>query len=241
MKKFLVSSFIILSFVFLPNFSFAQSDLDIINEFAPRAPLATGFAGVLEKINTLFGALLPLLVSLGVLYFVWGVVQYFIADNEEAKTTGKERIIYGIIGLAIIISIWGLVNIVVATFGVGGQGAPDLSTLTPGQNSANSGAGCPDLGNKPKLQNLLGYFTCLINDSIIPFLFAIAIVMFVWGAIKFFIIDANEEEKRTQGKQFMMWSIIALAVMISVWGLVGILRTTFGVNTGASIFPQVKP
>jgi hypothetical protein len=63
--------------------------------------------------------------------------------------------------------------------------------------------------------------------------------MFVWGVVKFFIINSDEEAKREQGKQYMIWGIIALAVMLSVWGLVGILETTFGIKT--SIFPQVCP
>ncbi|HEV7702496.1 MAG TPA: hypothetical protein VGO63_03605, partial [Candidatus Paceibacterota bacterium] len=74
---------------------------------------------MLNLLNTIHGILnsiIPLLVTLGVVYFVWGVVQYVIADAEEAKKTGKNRIIYGIIGLAVIVSLWGLVNILVTTF-----------------------------------------------------------------------------------------------------------------------------
>ncbi|MEX2052537.1 MAG: hypothetical protein WD991_02500, partial [Candidatus Paceibacterota bacterium] len=97
----------------------------------------------------------------------------------------------------------------------------------------------PDLVGNVKLQNVLGYFTCLINSSVIPFIFAVAILMFIWGAVKFFIINSEEEEKRAQGKQFMLWGIIALAVMLSVWGLVEILGGTFGLNTSA--LPQVSP
>lgn len=37
----------------------------------------------------------------------------------------------------------------------------------------------------------------------------------------------------------MIWGIIALAVMLSVWGLVGILGSTF--NIGTSVLPQVTP
>jgi len=46
------------------------------------------------------------LLALGVVYFVWGVVTYVIASDEEAKKTGRDRIIYGIIGLAVIIGVW---------------------------------------------------------------------------------------------------------------------------------------
>lgn len=186
-------------------------------------------------IQSLLNTIIPLLILLGVVYFVWGVVQFVIGNSEEAKTKGKDKIIYGIIGFAVILGLWGLVNMVVGTFGfsAGQLASPELAPIqvSPTDSSCN-------LGEKD-FQGVLGYFTCLINNSIIPFIFAIAIVMFVWGAVKFFIIGADEESKREQGKQFMIWGIIALAVMISVWGLVGILTSTFGVN--GSVLPQVRP
>ncbi len=191
--------------------------------------------GVLAKASAFFGALLPVLVALGVIYFVWGVLQYVIADSEEAKTKGKDRIIFGLIGLAVIVSVWGLVNILKATLGVESAGAPtnQINNLAPG-----SGSGCTALSTSPKFQDLMNYLTCIIGQSIIPLLFALAVVMFIWGAIKFFIIDADEEAKRTQGKQFMIWGIVALAVMVSIWGLVNILTETFNID---NVIPSVGP
>src|SRR3989344_482763 len=200
------------------------------NGSGSRDACTTGLTGVLCKLNTLLAQILPFLVSLGVIYFVWGMVQYFIADDEEAKKSGKDRIIYGIIGLAIIVSVWGLVTILVETLGVGQQQAYDVSQLVVSPDGADCKMG-------PKFQHLLNYATCIIGSSIIPFIFAIAVVMFVWGAVKFFIIDADEEAKREQGKQFMLWGIIALAVMVSIWGLVNILGETFDIKT--NVLPQV--
>src|SRR3989338_2500755 len=93
--------------------------------FAAVAPLVvsaqtSGLGDVLSRISGLFSALLPILISLGVIYFIWGIVQYFIGDSEEAKKTGRDRIIYGIVGLAVIVSIWGLVAILNQTLGLGG-------------------------------------------------------------------------------------------------------------------------
>ncbi len=195
---------------------------------------------ILNTISSLLSTLLPVLVSLGVLYFIWGVIFYVIADDEEAKQKGRDRIVFGIIGLAVIVSVWGLVGVLNSTFGLGGtngltiDGTPvNVSSLVPGKSS-----GTCTTGNT--FQAWLNYFTCIISSSIIPLLFAVAVVMFVWGAIKFFIIEVDEESKREQGRQFMLWGIIALAVMISMWGLVNILTTTFEVKD-RSFIPQVKP
>lgn len=183
------------------------------------------------QIQSILNSIIPVIVALGVVYFVWGVVQYVIADGEEAKKKGKDRIIYGVIGFAVIVGLWGLVNIVVNTFGLGGTSVPKLDTIA-------ASSAC-NLANNPKFQDVLCYVTGIINSSIIPLIFALATVMFVWGVVQFFIINADEEKKRAEGKQFMIWGIIALAVMLSVWGLVGILGKTF--NIGTSVLPEVTP
>jgi hypothetical protein len=213
--------------------------------FVVFAQSTNGLLDTISKISAIFSAVLPVLVAFGVLYFIWGMVQYFIADSEEAKKNGRDRILYGIIGLAVIVSIWGLVGILNQTFNLGGANGlgagqtPDLSGLvTPVKTS-----GCPNLNSgTSKFSDYLDYVTCIIGSSIIPFIFAVAVVMFIWGVVKYFIINADEEKKRAEGKQFMLWGIIALAVMISVWGLVNILGTTFGLGSDTLKFlPQVKP
>ena len=51
---------------------------------------------------------------------------YFISSDEEAKKKGRDRIIYGIIGLVVIIAIWGLVGVVRNSFGLNsGPASPD--------------------------------------------------------------------------------------------------------------------
>ncbi len=184
------------------------------------------------QFKDILNSIVPVLVALGVVYFVWGVVQYVIADGEEAKKKGKDRIIYGVIGFAVIVGLWGLVNIVVKTFFPNSISAPSLAPVTGPVATCTITSGST-------FKDVLCYITGIINNSVIPLIFAVATVMFVWGVVQFFIINANEEAKRAQGKQFMIWGIVALAVMLSVWGLVGILGSTFGVHT--SVLPQVTP
>lgn len=70
------------------------------------------------RLQGLLNSVVPLLITLGVVYLVWGIVQYVIGDSDEAKTKGRDKIIYGIIGLVIIVGLWGLVYIVFNTFGL---------------------------------------------------------------------------------------------------------------------------
>jgi NADH:ubiquinone oxidoreductase subunit 2 (subunit N) len=74
-----------------------------------------------------------------------------------------------------------------------------------------------------------------INNIIVPVLFAIAFIVFLWGAFQTFIMGASSEETKDKGKALMLWSLIGFFVMISIWGLVGILTGTVGFgNNGAA-------
>ena len=92
---------------------------------------------------------------------------------------------------------------------------------------------------QPTIGTLADYGICLITKGLIPIIFTIALVMFVWGVVNYFILNAGEEAKRNKGKQFIIWGIIAFVVITSVWGLVRIFGTTVGVNT--RVIPGVTP
>lgn len=97
-----------------------------------------------------------------------------------------------------------------------------------GGSQAATGAFCPMAAN-PDFQDLIKKITCVINNSIIPLIFSVAVVSFVYGVVQYVINDADES-KKDHGRQFMIWGIVALAVMISVWGLVKIVGNTFGIQ-----------
>jgi hypothetical protein len=75
-----------------------------------------------------------------------------------------------------------------------------------------------------------------INNILVPVIFAIAFIVFLWGAFETFIIGANDPGVKDKGKNYMLWGLIGFFVMVSVWGLVNILTGTvsFGSNTGPS-------
>lgn len=110
------------------------------------------------------------------------------------------------------------------------------ASLSPSSSSVSVISSCT-LPPNPKLGDLLDFVTCNISRSIIPLIFILASAAFVWGVVQYVILGAEEEAVRAKGKQFMIWGIIALAVMISVWGLVSVLTTTFGIN---NVIPQLQ-
>ena len=59
------------------------------------------------------------LIGLSLLWFLFGLAQFIrSAGNSEAIEEGKKKMLYGVVGLFVIVSIWGLVGILKDTFGV---------------------------------------------------------------------------------------------------------------------------
>jgi hypothetical protein len=84
-------------------------------------------------------------------------------------------------------------------------------------------------------KSLMQLFANMLG-SVIGVLYMVAFVAFFWG-IGVFVLNTNDDKKRGEGKAWMFWSVIALFVMITIWGLVGLLVNTVGVNP--LIIPQL--
>jgi len=69
-------------------------------------------------INLINNVAVPLLMAVAFIVFIYGIFRYFIAgSSDEAKRKEATQIIlYGIIGFALMVSVWGLVNILLNTF-----------------------------------------------------------------------------------------------------------------------------
>lgn len=94
--------------------------------------------------------------------------------------------------------------------------------------------------NMKSIEGIINWATCLLSRSVIPLLFALAVVAFIWGVIQFYL-NPDNEEKRKKGKSFIVGGLIALFVMVSMWGIVSIFTTTFDVgNTMPNSTPQFK-
>lgn len=77
-----------------------------------------------------------------------------------------------------------------------------------------------------------------IGQRLIPFLGAVAFLLFVYGVAKF-IRSAGSEKELQNSKNFIIWGIVGLFVLMTVWGIISFLRSEFGF--GSDVFvPQIK-
>lgn len=89
--------------------------------FASAQTVQTVLAIILGILNQV----IPILMVIATIVFLYGVIAYITsAGDEEKQASGKWYMIWGLIGLFIIVAMWGIVRILVNTFGVGGTGIP---------------------------------------------------------------------------------------------------------------------
>ena len=78
-----------------------------------------------------------------------------------------------------------------------------------------------------------------INQTLVPLVFALALIVFIWGLFQSFILGGTDPEAREKGKGLMLWGIVAFFVMVSVWGLVNILTGSLNLD-GSVTLPEVQ-
>lgn len=95
------------------------------------AQVLSGISPILTTIGTIFRSLIPLIFALAIIYFFWGVAKYVLAAGDpKAAADGKSIMIYGIIALAVMASVYGLINFLqTSILGVGGSGTITLPVV----------------------------------------------------------------------------------------------------------------
>lgn len=73
-------------------------------------------------------------------------------------------------------------------------------------------------------------FIDFINFYLVPLLMAVALIVFLYGIFKFFILGAADEKSRTEGRKFALNGIIGFVIILSVWGIVYIVVETFNLD-----------
>lgn len=95
---------------------------------------------------------------------------------------------------------------------------------------------CSNSSIQNSIGDLFNFFSCILRANVVSLLITIAMIGFIWGVIQMFI-NPNNEEARKQGKSYVIWGLVGLFVIISVWGLVGVLTNTFGIS---NLIPQLS-
>ena len=85
-------------------------------------------------------------------------------------------------------------------------------------------------GEFTELSTFLGNIVEFTNDVLVPLLFVVAFLVFIWGVFQYFILGGDDEGKRETGKGFMVYGIVGFVVMVSVWGIVNLFSSGLGLK-----------
>ncbi len=109
--KNIVTKISLAALLIFPVVAFGQGFID-----GEAGGFGTFTQGIILFINNF---LIPLMIALCVLGFIWGVFQYFIlgSDDEEKRGQGRSLMLYAIIGFVAIVALWGIVEFVAGGFG----------------------------------------------------------------------------------------------------------------------------
>jgi uncharacterized membrane protein len=112
MKKFIASGLVLVFFPFM-------------------ALAADQIGGILAQLIGYLNYIVPALITIAVVYFIWGVITFISSSDEEAKKSGRAKIINGLIGLFVIVAFWGIIAVVKNTFGIGNITGQNITPCVP--------------------------------------------------------------------------------------------------------------
>lgn len=88
------------------------------------------------------------------------------------------------------------------------------------------------------LQEFIISITLFINNIIIPFLFGLALLFFIWNAFRFFILGKNNEPDQENAKKLAIYGVAAFVLLVSIWGIVNVLVGSLNLGSNNYITPD---
>lgn len=98
--------FLLLSIFFIPPlFALAQFNT------------GTDIVSILDVLKNIFNTVIPILMVLATVIFLWGIIMYITASGDEKRlASSRQYIIWGLVALLTMAAVWGLVNVLLLTF-----------------------------------------------------------------------------------------------------------------------------
>ena len=79
-----------------------------------------------------------------------------------------------------------------------------------------------------------------MNNILVPFVFAIALLFFIFGMFNYFIRGGASEASQEKGKQMIVYSVAGFVLMLSIWGIVNLVASgLFGTTTTPPNLPSL--
>ncbi|OHA17778.1 MAG: hypothetical protein A2664_04200 [Candidatus Taylorbacteria bacterium RIFCSPHIGHO2_01_FULL_46_22b] len=109
-----------------PSLAFAAVDFDLTTDGGGLKNFANNVGSVLDVV-------VMVLVTIAVFVIIWGIFQFVVnAGDAEKRAEGRSRILWGVIGVFLLFSVWGLINILLSTFALTNENSRTIPSVSPG-------------------------------------------------------------------------------------------------------------
>lgn len=101
--------------------------------FGTNSALAVSIDTLIYRLNTqIINPIIVFMMALALLVFIWGVIEFIMnqgGGEEKAIASGKQHILWGLVGLVIMVSVFGIMRLIINTFGI--KGPPGTPITLP--------------------------------------------------------------------------------------------------------------
>jgi uncharacterized membrane protein YidH (DUF202 family) len=111
----------------------------MINLFLPNIAYASVDSFISKVNETIVNPLIILLFALALVFFFYGVVEFLSnPESDEKRTKGRSHMIWGIVGITIMMGVWFILNVVMSSLNIEGidpqEGTVQLDQYAPNYN-----------------------------------------------------------------------------------------------------------
>lgn len=191
----------------------------------PTYAFAAGgyFDQIVSFVGKFITALFPILVAFAGVVFMFQVIRFITTTKEDTRTGLRTSIGVNLIVLFVLLGFWGIIAMLSNMLG-----------LTLGTDIAVTGKA----STACTLENIRGIFMCIsgfISKKIIPLFVSIAAALFMFNIIRY-MYSTESETERTKLRGYVLWSLLALGIMLTIFAILNIgTQTFFG---SSSFIPQ---
>lgn len=207
---------VISSIGFLPKFVFAQTEGNFIVKF-------------FDFLDGFISGLFPVMVAIAILAVGYTIIKYLASNDIAERGIYKAGIINSVIGLFVIMTLFGIVRLMAQNLGITEIGQ-SITTVNPDGIS-------PGSASISGFRNYVLIVAKFLSTRVIPIVTAIAVLVFM-GNTAIAMTKTDSEEERKNIKAYLQWGVFAIFLIFVLFGIIGLITgSLFGSGAMIPQFP----